>query len=300
MVENFRPGVMERLGLGFEAARELHPDVIYVSASGYGAEGPYRDLPGQDLLIQALSGVAAITGRAEEPPVPAGAAIIDQHGGALLAMATLAAVLHRERTGEGQRVEIVMMDAALNLYTEPVVYHLNGAPLERPRSRVSDTFHEAPYGIYPTADGSVAISMARIADLRAALGGPEALARFEDPRVAFTLRDEISLVLAGIVAGMSTDDVVSRLRARNLWCAAVNDLEAAFEDPAIRALDPVLDLALPDGGRVRVLKHPARYGAGEPELRHLPPLLGAHTTEVLEELGYSAADVEALRTAGAV
>ena len=300
VVENFRPGVMERLGLGYDAARELRADIIYVSASGYGAEGPYRDLPGQDLLIQALSGVAAITGRADEPPVPAGAAIIDQHGGALLAMAALAAVLHRDRTGEGQRVEVVMVDAAFNLYTEPVVYHLNGAALERPRSRVSDTFHEAPYGIYPTSDGAVAISVVKVADLRAALGGADVLVPFDDPALAFTRRDEICTILAGILAPMATADIVRRLRARNLWCAVVNDLDEAFADPAVRSLDPVLELEHPEAGTVRVLRHPARYGAGEPELRRQPPRLGEHTSEVLAELGYSANEIEALGESGAV
>lgn len=300
VVENFRPGVMERLGLGYDAARRLRDDIVYVSASGYGPDGPYRDLPGQDLLIQALSGVAAITGRAGETPVPAGAAIIDQHGAALMAMATLAALLHRERTGEGQRVDVVMVEAALNLYTEPVVYHLNGARSERPRSWSGDTFHEAPYGIYRTVDGAVAISMVGIADLREALGGVAELAAFEDPSVAYARREEIGAAVAQIVGRMRTEDVVGRLRARKLWCAPVNDLEAAFADPAVSALDPALELDHRDAGKVRVLRHPVRYGAGEPELRHQPPRLGEHTAEVLAELGYGDAEIEALRASGAV
>ena len=300
VVENFRPGVMERLGLGYGAARELRADIIYVSASGYGPDGPYRDLPGQDLLIQALSGAAAITGRAGQTPVPAGAAIIDQHGAALMAMATLAALLHRERTGEGQRVDVVMVEAAFNLYTEPVVYHLNGARLERPRSWAGDTFHEAPYGIYRTADGAVAISMVKIADLRKALDGAEDLAPFEDPAVAFARREEASSAVETLLGRMTTQEVVSRLRAGKLWCAPVNDLEAAFADPAVSALNPVLELDHRDAGKVRVLKHPVRYGAGEPELRHVPPSLGEHTDQVLAELGYGDAEIAALRASGAV
>ena len=299
VVENFRPGVMERLGLGYDAARELRPDIIYVSASGYGAQGPYRDLPGQDLLIQALAGLASISGRRYDVPVPLPAAMVDQHGGTLLAMATLAAVLHRQRTGEGQRVEVVMVDAALNLATEPLVYHLNGAKLERPDSWVTDTFHEAPYGIYPTADGAIAISMSTIAKIRKALGDPPELEPFEDPKLAFSKRDEISRALGGILERMTAAEVIERLRADGLWCAPVNDFDTALADPAVRELDPVLAFDHPLAGRVRVLKHPARYGAGEPELRHLPPAVGEHTEEVLAELGYSAESIAALRSSGA-
>lgn len=300
VVENFRPGVMDRLGLGHDDAHRLRPDIIYVSASGYGSDPAYRDRPGQDLLIQATSGLAAITGRFGETPAPAGAAIVDQHGAALLAMAALAALLHRERTGEGQRVEVVMLQAAFDLATEPVVYHLNGARLERPRSPVTDTFHEAPYGVYPTSDGAVAISMSRVADVAAALGCEDALGELVSPSVAFSRRDEIGNALARVVGEMRTAEVVESLQRAAVWCARVADLDEAFRDPAVRALDPVLEMRVADAGTVRVLKHPVRYGAGDPELRHLPPRLGQHTAEVLEELGYSQADVDRLRASGAV
>jgi crotonobetainyl-CoA:carnitine CoA-transferase CaiB-like acyl-CoA transferase len=271
-----------------------------VSASGYGSKGPYRDLPGQDLLIQAVSGLASISGRAGEVPFPLGAAMVDQHGAALLAMATLAAVLHRDRTGEGQRVEVVMLDAAFDLATEPVVYHLNGAQLERPRSWVTDTFHEAPYGIYPTSDGAVAISMSPVAQVGHALGEPPELEPFEDPAAAFERRDDISIALGRVLRGMSTAEAVERLRAETVWCARVNDLDTAFADSAVRYLDPVLEFDHPEAGRVRVLKHPVRYSVGEPQLRHLPPHVGEHTDQVLGELGYSADSIAAMRSSGAV
>jgi crotonobetainyl-CoA:carnitine CoA-transferase CaiB-like acyl-CoA transferase len=300
VIENYRPGVMDRLQLGYEEGKKLKEDIIYVSASGYGSDGPYRERPGQDLLIQALSGIASISGRADDVPVPLGAAMVDQHGAALMAMATLAAVLHRDRTGEGQRVEVVMLAAAFNLATEPVVYHLNGARLERPRSWVTDTFHEAPYGIYPTSDGALALSMATMDKVSRALGHPPELAGFEDRSIAFERRDEISSALGRVLKGMTTTEAVERLRADAIWCAPVNDLDAAFADPAVRELDPVLEFDHPDAGRVRVLKHPVRYGAGQPELRHLPPRAGEHTAQVLGELGYSTESIEAMRSSGAI
>jgi len=146
IIENYRPGVMDRLGLGYQRVRELNPRVVYASGSGYGSDGPYRHLPGQDLLIQAISGLGANTGTESGGPTVSAAAIVDQHSASLLAMGILGALVHRERTGEGQRVEVIMMSAALDIQTEPVVYHLNGARLRRPTTPIADTFHSVPYG----------------------------------------------------------------------------------------------------------------------------------------------------------
>ncbi|TMC90857.1 MAG: CoA transferase, partial [Chloroflexi bacterium] len=137
VIENYRPGVLERLGLGYGRIREVNPGIIYASGSGYGSDGPYSHLPGQDLLLQAMSGLGANTGTESAGPTVAAAAIVDQHSASLLAMGILGALVHRERTGEGQRVEVVMVEAALDLQTEPVVYHLNGAHLRRPRTPIA-------------------------------------------------------------------------------------------------------------------------------------------------------------------
>src|SRR6202022_516877 len=162
VTENFRPGVMEKLGLGYEALRRRNPALIYASATGYGPDGPYAKRPGQDLLAQALFGMMAITGQAASGPRPVGVSAIDHHGAALFAMGILAALFRRERTGKGCRVDASLMQAALDLQAESLVAWLN-AP-KRPATvgayrHVAGWYYAAPYGVYATRNGHLAVSL---------------------------------------------------------------------------------------------------------------------------------------------
>src|SRR2546425_1761902 len=162
VAENFRPGVMDKLGFGYDALRRRKPALIYASASGYGPEGPYAQRPGQDLLAQALFGVMAITGQRETGPRPVGVSAIDHHGAALFAMGILAALLRRERTGKGCRVDANLMQAALDLQAESLTAWLNKA--EKPpdvyvRRHVAGWYYAAPYGVYASANGYLAVSL---------------------------------------------------------------------------------------------------------------------------------------------
>src|SRR5919112_37920 len=160
IVENYRPGAMERLGFGHEKVSEEKPDLVYCSLSGYGTDGPYRDRAGQDLLSQAMSGLATINGRKSDPPTLVGSAIVDQHAAVLGALGVLAALYERRDTGKGKRVDSNLLNSALDLQIEPFNYFLNGRHLyERSETGISSRFHPAPYGVFETADGYICMSL---------------------------------------------------------------------------------------------------------------------------------------------
>lgn len=296
LVQNFRPGVMERFGLGYEQISKINPRIIYAVGSGYGMDSPYRDLPGQDLLIQALSGLMQVTGQRGQPPTAAGAAVVDQHAASLLAMGILAALLYRDRTGKGQQIEVTMLQAALDLQLEPLTYHMNGGNIQRPQEQLASSFHPAPYGTYETQDGYIVLSLSPITSIRSALGGPEELAPFEDAAIAFEQRDEIRRVLDPFFRTKSSQEWLQLLGTYGVWCAPVNDYEQLLASPAVQYLEPTVQIEHPRAGRVHLLKHPVRYGIGEPQIERVPPALGQDTDGILAGLGYSPEEIEHLRT----
>lgn len=295
VVTNFRPGVMERLGLGWEEMRAQKPDLIWACASGYGSDSPYRDLPGQDLLVQSISGLPSVSGRAGGPPVAAGAAIVDQHSATLLAMGILGALHHRDVTGEGQRVEVTMVQAALDLQAEALSYHLNGEGLRRPSTGLATSYHEGPYGFYEVEDGHVALSMSPVALISRALGEPEVLGPLSDPADAFARREEIYAALAPLLRAHTREALVERLRSHGVWCAPVNSWDEMPDDPVVAHLDPIKRIEHPQAGEVRVVGHPISFSSGEAAVRRMPPSLGEHTDEVLKEAGYDDAALTDLR-----
>jgi len=299
LVENYRPGVLDRLGFDYDAVSRTNHRIIYCACSGYGPDGPYHTRPGQDLLLQAEFGLAAITGGADAPPTPAGTAVVDQHGAALLAIGVLAALCGRDHSGKGCRVDVSLLASALDLQIEPLTYYLNGGRLEsRSRSGLVTTFHQAPYGIYPTSDGWIAVSLSPIARL-AELTGSAALAGFRDEE-RYARREEISAALGDVLRTRSTRDWLEILRSADLWCAPVNTYAEVVADPQVQWNRTFLEIDHPRAGRVRLLAHPIRYDGEPPPVVRRPPLLGENTDEVLRELGYGSADIERLRGDGVI
>ncbi len=301
LVQNFRPGVMERLGLGYEEATRLNPRLVYVTASGYGSRGAYRDRPGQDLLIQAMSGLASISGQAGQPPTAVGAPVVDQHGAALLAMAVLAALLERVRTGRGRLVEVSMLRAALDLQQEAVTYFLNGGEMRKSPTSLGSMIHPGPYGIYQTRDGYLALSMSTLAVLAEALEVPalRPLAAGKDP-YNYHAREEVARILEPVIRQRTTAEWVERLVPRGVWAAPVRRYEEVFADPAVRESGAVEEIRHPVAGPVRLLRFPVDFVGADIGCRRPAPMAGEHSRQILQEAGYTPGEIERLRAAGAI
>jgi crotonobetainyl-CoA:carnitine CoA-transferase CaiB-like acyl-CoA transferase len=299
LVQNFRPGVMARHGLDWDAARALNPQLVYVSASGYGEASPYRDRPGQDLLMQGISGLASISGRADQPPIPVGTAVVDQHGATLLALGVLAALLERQRTGHGVHVEVSMLRAALDLQIESASYFLNGARLEKTATPLASTFHPPPYGVYPTRDGHVMLSMSPLPQLADVLELP-ALRDLAKPGWNFEAREAVARLLEPVMRTRTTAEWIERLVPAGVWASAVNDYAETFADPAVQAADAVEEITHPVAGPVKLLRFPLEFSTGRARVRRPPPACGEHADEILSELGYDADAIAQLRKDGVV
>ncbi len=300
VMENFRPGTMAKLGLDYEHLKAINPGLIYAVATGFGGDGPYHDRPGQDLLLQAMSGLAARTGSAEGAPTPVGAVIVDQHAASLYAMAILAALFAKARTGEGRLVEVNLYQAAIDLQVEPLTAWLNGAtsPTSRGPAGIASWFSPGPYGIHATSDGHLAVSMAAPKALAAALG-IAALADFTDAD-SFARREEITRLVAEKLKEKTNAEWMFLLEAGKIWHAPVQDYEDLHADPQLSHMQAFKTVEGAYGKKVTMVMHPARYDGKSPEVRFAPQRLGAQTREVLDEIGYDAAEIDALFAASAV
>jgi len=295
LVENFRPGVMERLELGYETLKEINPALVYCSSSGYGPEGPYKDRPGQDLLAQATSGLMSITGREGELPTPAGVAISDWMASGLMVSGILAALHYREKTGKGQKVEVNLLDALLDMQAQEAVTYLNsGAEPKRGKKNIGHVYHEAPYGVYETEDSYLAMSLNSLDDLGELLDLPELGEKYPTTEQALAHRNEIAEEIGEELAKRSTSDWVEIFESKDLWCAPVKNYEEVFDDPQVEANDMVVKLDHPTVGEFETTGVPIKMSETETGVDRAPPLLGEHTEEILTELGYSEETIEQL------
>ena len=249
--------------------------------------------------MQAFSGLASISGRADQPPTPVGTAVIDQHGAALLAMGVLAALLERARTGTGLQVEASMLKAALDLQIEVASYHLNGARLEKSATPLASTFHPPPYGVYTTRDGHLVLSMSPLGALARALPLP-ALEPYAAVTWNFEAREAVARLIEPVIHERTTAEWIERLVPQGIWAAPINTYDETFADPAVRAADAVEEIQHPVAGPVKLLRFPLELSTGRAEMRRPPPMPGQHTEEVLKECGYSEKEIRRLRAAGAV
>jgi CoA:oxalate CoA-transferase len=284
MIQNFRPGVIEKIGLGYEAVRALNPRIVYGEVTGYGSTGPWRTKPGQDLLIQSLSGLPFLNGDAAQPPVPFGLAVADMMAGAHLVQGLLAALVRRGITGSGGKVEVSLMESVLDLQFEVLTTYLNDGGKSPQRSEVNNAhaYLGAPYGIYATADGYLALAMASILRLGELLDCP-ALATYTDPASLFDQRDEIKSILVHHLKHHTTQHWLDILEPADIWCADVLTWDRLFAHQAFKVLDMVQTVDSRPGVSMRTTRCPIRIDGEILTSPVAAPRIGEHNIAIAEE-----------------
>lgn len=286
LIQNFRPGVMERLGLGPEDAARLNPRLVYGVVTGYGRAGPWAAKPGQDLLAQAVSGLPFLNGNADQPPVPFGLSVADLTASAHLVQGVLAVLVRRGVTGRGGLVEVSLLESILDLQFEVTTTFLNDGGKTPRRSAVNNAhaYLGAPYGIYATADGFLALAMGSVPRLGELLGLP-ALAAYADPASWFTARDDIKRLIAGHLRTQPTRAWLSRLEPADYWCAEVLSWPRLWESEGFKALDFEQVVTREDGPSLRTTRCPITIDGQTPRSPLGAPRVGQHTGRIREEFG---------------
>ena len=285
LVQNFRPGVIERLGLDYEAASKLNSRLVYCSISGYGEEGQWVSRPGQDLLAQSRSGVMWLNGDEGQGPVPFGLAIGDMLAGAAAAQGILAALVRRGITGEGGLVETSLLEALIDLQVEVLSVHMNSGNKLPQRSHVrsAHAYLSAPYGVYPAADGYLAIAMTPIPKLADLLGMEELASYRGDPKSWFTSRDDIKALIAARIATRSVGEWLAILEPADIWCARVLNWPELLGSEGFRVLDMLQTVGRADGVSLHTTRSPIRIDGQRPKFERAAPHVGEHNAALWEE-----------------
>lgn len=259
MIQTFRPGVLSRFRLDSAGAAALNPRLIYASVSGYGSVGPWSNKPGQDLLVQALSGMAWLNGHGSDPPLPLGVSVADMFAGALLAQGILACLCRRGVTGRGGLVEVSLMEAVIDLEFEFFTAFLNDRDLQplRPARYGCNPFSAAPYGVYETADGYLAVAMASVPRLGVLLEIEE-LAAFETPDTWYEQRETIVSLIGNRIRTATTEHWLNLLEPLDVWCADVLDWHRLVDHEGFTALDLTQIVTRPEGPSMTVTRCPIR------------------------------------------
>jgi CoA:oxalate CoA-transferase len=286
LIQNFRPGVMERLGLGAEEVAKLNPKIIYAVVTGYGTSGPWADLPGQDLLAQARSGLAWLSGDADRPPTPMGLSVCDLAASAHLVQGILACLVRRGISGHGGKVEVSLLESILDLQFELTTTFLNDGGKLPQRSSVNNgnAYLGAPYGIYATQNGFLALAMGSIIRLGDLLELP-ALKAYENPDSWFTQRDEIKALIREHLKTKPTQYWLDRLVPADYWCAEVLTWRDLFDHAAFAQLDWVMEIQRENGPAMKTTRCPITIDGNHFKSRLGAPRVGQHTEQIAAEFG---------------
>ena len=283
LIHNFRPGVMDKLGLGYTTAKEINPKIIYAKISGYGKEGPWKNKPGQDLLLQAMTGLAYTTGNGDNGPVPFGIAVGDILCGAQLVQGIIAALIRRQKTGAGALIEVSLMESLLDFQFELLTtYFTNNKEPQRSIINNGHPLLSAPYGLYKTTDGYIALAMMDIYELANAINCKE-LKNFSKDEV-FAKRDEIKKLLADCFVKESSSHWIDQLHESDLWAMEVFDWEQMMDHEAYKCYKWNKCSVLADK-KIITTRCPIRINGERLYADKAAPKLGEHNKKVMEEFG---------------
>jgi len=299
-LQNYRPGVAARLGVDYETLSAINPKLIYVSMSGYGEDGPYKNYPGQDLLLQSMSGAMMSAGSKDTPPSPAGQYLVDAITAYTAFEGALAALFHRERTGEGQKVEVNMLDAITTIQMQELsVFTVGKKPQTRSAEPHAHSYIRAPYGVFKTKDSYITIAMANLKKLGELIGEPFFL-DLEDQTDSWTYRDEIYAMTRIKLEEKTTQEWLDLFRPVDIWCGPVYGYEEVVNDPQIKHNGTFVEYDHPTEGRVKTPGFPIRFSKTPSTVDRGAPRVGEHTREILAAAGKSEAEIDALLAGGAV
>jgi len=302
VMESFTPGTIDRLGLGYDVAKEINPKIIFCSISGFGQTGPYRNLPGYDVIAQAMSGIMMCTGQPDGPPARIGPSIIDMGAGMYIVIGILQALMERERTGQGQRIEVSLLDTALS-WMAPFIarYSITG---ELPGRIGSALAAFSPYQVYKAKDKYVFIgastelswvALCEVLNLEHLIDNP----RFSSMENRIDNRSELNDLIEKALTEFTVDEILTKLRKARVPCSPVMTLAESLEDPHIKQRGLLAELNHPEYGPIIQTRTPIVRSGNMPEIRSGAPLLGQHTLEVLTMLEYSDSETEDLISSGA-
>ncbi|TPW27486.1 CoA transferase [Martelella alba] len=285
VLQNFRPGVITRLGLDYETVKAINPGIVYGSITGYSEAGPWVMRPGQDLLAQARSGVMWLNGDEDQGPVPFGLAIADMLAGAALAQGLLAALVRKGRTGRGAHVETSLIEALIDFQFEVLTTHLNDGkrPPKRSNFRSAHAYLSAPYGVYQTVDGWLALAMMPIDRLEDVLQ-IEALRPYcGKPACWFSERDTIKAIIAEALKARTTEHWLSLLEPADIWCARVLDWPALLEHEGFKVLNMLQTVTREDGVSITTTRSPLRIDGKRGATGRAAPLIGEQSARIRAE-----------------
>ncbi|WP_435272430.1 CaiB/BaiF CoA transferase family protein [Streptomyces parvulus] len=299
-LQNYRPGVADRLGVDYASLAAINPSLVYVSISGYGEDGPYAQRPGQDLLLQAMSGAMLSSGRSGEAPRAAGQYLVDAVTASTAFEGVLAALLHRERTGEGQLVTVNMLDAVTTLQMQELSVHtVGGLPQTRSAEPHAHVYIRSPYGAFQTSDGYLVLAFPPLKKLGEILG-EDGFLSMDDEEHGWTHRDEIFARTAARLLTRPSRHWLDAFAAAGIWAGPVYGYADLVRDPQIRHNGTFVTYDHPTEGRVTVPGFPYKFSATPPRIDRGAPLVGEHTREVLTEAGLVEREIDDLFAAGAV